>query len=107
MNHKQPKRRPFLALALGLGLGLASCSNFKAVRTSETGGTFTSTGRAFTFLSWDMPRSALQIAQDNAADSGRPNVVVTKTRVTDWGVFDWVLEIIGSRSAEVRGTWGY
>ena len=107
MNQTQPIRRLVLAATLAVGISLASCSNFKPVRTSETGGTFVSKGRSLTFLSWDMPRSALQIAQENVADSGRPNVIVTSTHVTDWGWFDWILEILGSRGAQVRGTWGY
>jgi len=94
-------------LAAALVLVLSSCATFSPRRSTETSGTFTSTGRAFTFLSWDMPKSALLIASENVADQGLPNTVIEEISVTDWGWFDWILEIVGVRSARITGTWGY
>lgn len=98
--------RPTRLALVGL-LALASCAQLSIRRDTETSGTFTSTGRSFTFLSWEMPRTAIQIAHENAADAGLPNIQATSVRATDWGWFDWILEIIGTRSARVTGTWGY
>ena len=99
-------KTPLLALALALAT-LPSCASLTTRRTTETSGTFVSSGRSFTFLSWDLPRSAILIASENASDQSLPNLVVESETVTDWGWFDWILEIIGTRSATVRGTWGY
>jgi hypothetical protein len=54
-----------------------------------------------------MPKSAMLIASENVADQGLPNVVIEEISVTDWGWFDWVLDIIGVRTARIAGTWGY
>lgn len=94
-------------LACAMLFTLSSCAQLSIRRDTETSGTFTSTGRSFTFLSWEMPRPAIQIAQENAADAGLPNIEATSVKATDWGWFDWILEIIGTRSARVTGTWGY
>ena len=98
---------PCSAALLTLSMALTSCASLNVTRDTETSGSFRSSGRAFTFLSWDMPRSAAQIAHSNIADTGLPNIEVTKVSATDWGWFDWILEIVGVRSAKVRGTWGY
>lgn len=97
----------FQAAILGVCLAFTSCASLDVTRDTETSGTFRSSGRSFTLLSWDMPRSAAQIAHSNVADTGLPNIEVTRASVTDWGWFDWILEIVGVRSANVRGTWGY
>ena len=76
-------------------------------KDTETSGTFTSSARSITFLSWEIPRSAIQIAHENAADAGLPNIEATSVKATDWGWFDWILEIVGTRSARVTGTWGH
>ena len=98
---------PCSAALLTLSLAISSCASLDVTRDTETSGSFRSSGRSFTFLSWDMPRPAAQIAHSNVADTGLPNIEVTKASVTDWGWFDWILEIVGVRSAKVRGTWGY
>lgn len=87
-------------------LGSACASvNFKA--TSPTGGTFTSSALAFTFLSFDVPSPALQIARDNAADSQQPNLLVKRETVFPYlGRLDWILDILCIRYARVTGTWG-
>lgn len=94
-------------LALTAVLALSSCASLSVKRDTSTSGTFNSSGRSFTFLSWDMPRPAIQIAQENAADAGLPNMHTTSVSATDWGWFDWILEIISVRSARVKGTWGF
>ena len=94
-------------LACTLLLTLSSCAQLSIRRDTETSGTFISTGRSITFLSWEMPRPAIQIAQENAADAGLPNIEATLVEATDWGWFDWILEILSTRNARVTGTWGY
>lgn len=94
-------------LACTLLLTVSSCAQLSIRRDTETSGTFTSTGRSITFLSWEMPRPAIQIAHENAADAGLPNIQATSVRATDWGWLDWLLEIVSTRSARVTGTWGY
>ena len=94
-------------LACALLLTLSSCAQLTVQRDTETSGTFTSSARSITFLSWEIPRSAIQIAHENAADAGLPNIEATSVKATDWGWFDWILEIVGTRSARVTGTWGH
>jgi len=103
-----PRRRrawllaPFL-LALGTG-----CAHLEFRRDTATSGTFTSTGTAVTLLTWDLPKSALMIAQENASDARQPNLRVTSERVYPYlGWFDWVLDIVGIRYARIEGTWGF
>lgn len=88
-------------------MAISSCASMSIKRDTETSGTFSSSGRSFTILSWEIPRAATQIAHENIADTGLPNVQATRVRSTDWGWFDWLLEIISVRSARVSGTWGY
>ncbi|MEE2940998.1 MAG: hypothetical protein VX460_11475 [Planctomycetota bacterium] len=111
MNPSRCKKRPGSVraslLACTVLLTLSSCAQLSIRRDTETSGTFISTGRSITFLSWEMPRPAIQIAQENAADAGLPNIEATSVEATDWGWFDWILEIISTRSARVTGTWGY
>ena len=96
-----------LAVATALLGALASCASLTIERETETSGTFRSTARTYTILGWDIPRRATQVAHENIADASLPNVRATKVRATDWGWFEWVLEIISTRSASVEGTWGY
>lgn len=101
----RPYRLPLLALALALVPG---CASVRFERTSETSGTFRSTGLAFTLLSIDIPKSALNIARENAADANLPNMEVEEARVRPHlGWFDWLFDIIGVRRAHIRGTWGF
>jgi hypothetical protein len=104
-NRSGPIRASLLACTLLLTV--SSCAQLSIRRDTETSGTFTSTGRSITFLSWEMPRPAIQIAHENAADAGLPNIQATSVRATDWGWLDWLLEIVSTRSARVTGTWGY
>ena len=90
-----------------LACSLASCASLSVKRDTETSGTFSSTARSFTLFSWDLPRPAIQVAHENAGDAGLPNLQPTKVRETNWGPFDWILEIISVRSARVSGTWGF
>ncbi len=107
VSSRSPGRRARLAGAVLVAAMASSCANLSVKSDSATSGTFSSTARSFTFLSWDMPRPAIQVAHENASDTGLPNLQATSVKETDWGWFDWVLEIIGSRSASVRGTWGF
>ncbi len=96
---------PIAALVLAL---VSSCASIRFERTSETSGTFESSGRALTLFSIDLPKSALNIARENAADANLPNMEVHEARVRPHlGGFDWLLDIIGFRWAYVRGTWGF
>lgn len=95
------------ALAATLLLA-ASCASIDITRDTQTSGRFESTGWAFTILSIDLPKPALNIARDNASDARLTNMQVTGTVVTpDWGWWNWVLDIISVRFAMVSGTWGF
>ena len=86
----------------------AGCSSLAYDRDTPTSGTFVSTGWAFTLVSFDMPKGALEIARENASDPGIPNTEVTEATVTPYfGFFDFLLDIIGVRRAKITGTWGY
>ena len=93
----------FLCCALQLG-----CIHLDVERSTRTSGTFESTGWGLTLLGWDIPKSALDVARENASDARLSNVQVTHTRVIPYlGWFDWLLDIVGVRWAKVSGTWGY
>lgn len=96
-----------LALAGALLAAAPSCSSLEIQRQTETSGTFDSSARTWVFLGWHMPRPAIQIAHENISDAGLPNVRETDVHRTDWGWFNWILEIFSTRTAHVRGTWGY
>lgn len=97
-----------LAACLFLAASLSGCASVEFHRTTETSGTFESQGTAFTIFSIDLPKSALQIARENASDAGLANMSVDSTTVTpDWGWWNWVLDIVSVRKATVRGTWGF
>ena len=86
---------------------VSSCASLDFQRTTETSGTFTSSAVAFTILSYDVPAPAQSIARGNAADSGRPELVIEDEVVFPylWRL-DWLLDIISIRYARVSGTWG-
>jgi hypothetical protein len=104
-------RSAVLAAAIPLllaGAGLTGCGSLSFERTSETSGTFHSTGMAFTIFSIDLPKGAQLIARENASDANLPNMEVMNTTVFPYlGPFDWLLDIISLRWAKVEGTWGY
>lgn len=93
-------------LAVALLLPAVGCASVEFTRDTATSGTFRSSARSFTIFSWDLPRPARQAALENASDARLPGMQITEQRVTDWGWWDWVLEIISVRSASIRGTWG-
>lgn len=96
------------ALALLLALLCGSCASVEFTRDTETSGHFVSKGQAFTILSWDIPKSALQIARENMSDARQPNIVVEEVNVSPHlGGADWLLDIIGWRRAVIRGSWGF
>ncbi len=100
-----PKR---LLLAALLVAGTASCASVSFERETLTSGTFESTGLAFTILSIDLPKSAIDIARENASDARQPNTQITEAKVIPYlGWFDWLLDIVGVRYAKVSGTWGF
>lgn len=97
---------PLRAVAAALLSLVAGCASVEFTRDTSTSGTFESSARSFTFLGWEVPRPALVAALENASDSRLPQLVITEKHATNWGWWDWVLEILSSRSATVRGTWG-
>ena len=101
-----------LSRALGPALLLlplsVGCASLTHTRTTETSGTFRSSGWCFTILSVDIPKGAVQIARENASDANLPNTQVQSLEVTpNLGGFDWLLDIIGLRYAKIEGTWGF
>jgi hypothetical protein len=96
------------ALALLALVFTPACASLEFKRVTPTSGTFRSTGTAFTFFSIDLPREAMQIARENAVDAGQANLVILHSRVTpDLGWWNWLLDIISVRYAELEGTWGH
>ena len=107
MFHAMPARKRLLLAALLLG-ATASCASVSFERETLTSGTFESTGLAFTILSIDLPKSAIDIARENAPDARQPNTRITEAKVAPYlGWFDWLLDIAGVRYAKVEGTWGF
>ena len=97
-----------LALLLPLGLATTSCASIEVSRTTQTSGHFVSKATSFMLIWYDVPRDALDIARDNAADARLINARVTEAYETPhFGWFDWIYQIIGVRWATVRGTWGF
>lgn len=88
-------------------VSLSACSSLKFERSTATSGTYRSSSVAFTLFSIDMPADALQIARENASDVGRAAMIERTARVTNWGWWNWVLDIISIRRAKVTGTWGF
>lgn len=92
----------------GLVLASSSCASLDMDRTSQTSGTFRSSALSFTILSLDMPKRALDVAVENAADAQQPNSQITSQWVfPQLGPLDWLLDIISVRYAVVEGTWGF
>jgi hypothetical protein len=103
-----PLRRCACTLVLALASGTSACSSLSFQRQTETSGTFSSSGWAVTILSADIPKSALQIARENASDSNMANMQVEKVLVVpDLGGFNWILDIFSIRYARIQGTWGF
>lgn len=105
--HRSSHRRLILAAAL-VACTLASCSSLEFTRETRTSGRFRATGLAFTILSIDLPKSALDIARENVSDSRATNLQVEKVKVRpDIGWFNWLFDIISVRRAVIEGTWGF
>ncbi|TAJ03056.1 MAG: hypothetical protein EPO68_17745 [Planctomycetota bacterium] len=92
-----------------LAIALASaCASVEFKRESPSAGTFRSSGTAFTILSIDFPRQAMQIARENAVDAGQSNLVIEHARVVpDLGWWNWLLDIVSVRYAVIEGRWGH
>lgn len=87
---------------------LSACASLDFKRQTETSGTFTSSGLALTIFAVDFPKSADQIARENASDANLANLQVTDVRIIPYlGTFDWILDIFSIRYAWIRGTWGF
>lgn len=100
-----PHRRVLASLGCVV---LASCASLSFERDTQSSGTFTSSGWSFTLFSVDLPKSALNIARENAADANLPHLVVEEVTVTpDLGPLDFLMEFFSFRYARVRGTWGF
>ena len=96
------------ALLLTVAIAASGCSSLSFQRKTETSGTFSSSGWAVTLLSVDLPKSALQIARENASDSNMANMQVERVLVVpDFGGFNWILDIFSIRYAKIEGTWGF
>lgn len=102
-------RPPRLAtLGVLLPLALASCASLEFTQDTQTSGRFLSKGFAFTLLAIDVPKTAEQIARENASDANLANTIVEEVVVYPYlGWFDWLLDIVGVRWARVSGTWGF
>jgi len=94
---------------MGLAVwGAPSCASVEFRRNTETSGTFTSKAFSFTFLSYDLPGGALEIARGNAADGGLPNTIVEREFIFPYlGLLDFLLDIISVRYVKIEGTWGF
>ena len=102
-----PQRSPGL-LGLLLLLVLPACASLNTKATSSTSGEYSSSAISFTILAFDLPSPALEMARNNAADIGQPNILVEKETVFPYlGRLDWILDILCIRFAKVTGTWGY
>ena len=104
--------RSFRTLGRMLGLLLVcvspACASLHVDATSATTGKYTSSALAITIFAFDLPSPALEMARNNAADIGQPNLLVERETVFPYlGRLDWLLDIISIRFARVSGTWGY
>ncbi|MFT7679294.1 MAG: hypothetical protein ACI8QC_003295 [Planctomycetota bacterium] len=96
------------ASAAVLLVSVSACASVDFERTTETSGTYRSTAWSMTVFTIDMPAGALKIARENASDAGLAATVETYADVTpDWGWWNWVLDMLSIRRAEVSGTWGF
>jgi hypothetical protein len=77
-------------------------------RQSETHGEFYANGVAFTILSVDLPKRAIDIARENLSDSRQPNMRIEHEMTFPYlGPFDWILDILSIRFSSISGTWGF
>ncbi len=98
----------YLTICLALALLAPACASVSLERSTQTSGTYKSTGWSVTLLTIDMPRGSLSIARENAADFHLANTTETDAKVfPDFGWFNWVLDIVSVRKATVQGTWGF
>ncbi|MBI5362403.1 MAG: hypothetical protein HZA53_04430 [Planctomycetes bacterium] len=105
---RRPRRAPTLAACAAAMLLASACSSLEFKRDTQTSGTFTSCGWAFTILSFDIPKTAEQIARENASDANLANTQVTDVLVVPWlGPLDWIFDILGVRYCRIDGTWGF
>ena len=103
---RRVRTRALLVFAAAGALG--ACSSLEFRRSTQTSGTFTSKGWAFTIISCDIPKTAEQIARENASDANQPNLQITDVFVAPYlGAFDWILDIICVRYCRIEGTWGF
>ncbi|MBK7645242.1 MAG: hypothetical protein IPJ19_19720 [Planctomycetes bacterium] len=103
-----PLPRRARALLLASLFAVCGCSGLSFQRETETSGTFSSWGASVTLLAVDLPKSALQIARENASDSNLANMQVEKVLIVpDFGGFNWILDIFSLRYARIQGTWGF
>lgn len=87
---------------------LGACSSVSFERDTQSSGTFTSAGWSFTLFSVDLPKSALNIARENAADANLPHTVVEEVvLIPHLGPLDFLMEFVSVRYARIRGTWGF
>jgi hypothetical protein len=100
-------RRVLGAVLLVMAL-CVSCASVEFKPLTKTSGTFRSTGFSLTMLGIDIPKEAVQIARENAADAQLANTQVDRVFIFPYlGWFDWLLDILGFRYARISGTWGY
>ncbi len=96
------------AALVALAAASSGCGSLSFERTSDTSGTFSSSGVAFTIFSIDLPKGAQLIARENASDANLANMEVTSTVTFPYlGPLDWILDIISFRYSRIEGTWGY
>lgn len=87
---------------------LSACSSLEFRRSTQTSGTFSSRGWAVTIISVDIPKTAEQIARENASDANQPNLQITDVFVAPYlGPLDWLLDILSVRYCRIDGTWGF
>jgi len=95
-------------LGLLLLLVAPACASLDVQATSASSGTYTSSAFSVTIFAFDLPSPALEMARNNAADMGQPNILVERETVFPYlGRLDWLLDILCIRFAKVTGTWGY
>ncbi|MFO1010417.1 MAG: hypothetical protein U1F29_10185 [Planctomycetota bacterium] len=103
-----PRRARALAACVAALCLTSACASLEFRRDTQTSGTFTSRGWSFTILSFDIPKTAEQIARENASDANLANTQVTDVLVVPWfGPLDWLLDILGIRYCRIDGTWGF
>ena len=87
---------------------LSACASLSFERDTQSSGTFRSAGWSFTLFSVDLPKSALNIARENASDANMPHLVVEQVVVMPYlGPLDFLMDILSIRYARISGTWGF